>query len=336
MTTSNDISILIVTAANSLPRLELVYKSIRSQYPDNEIVVVYDNIDKKLLPLDDPNLIQVTTDRRVYVSIGYNLAVKHSTKPCFVFLHDDTVPAPNFLENIAPHLTDKMFVNFSIVEPPKFGNESTIQYPVRNFGLTDSDFDQAAFNNFCEKHIQNLPHKQEPSLFGGFFLAGFKSSFLSVGGFDESFQPYFFEDSDLMTRLHLAGFRFTLVLDSIIYHMGSLTSRGTEESIQAHKTTHDIFLKKWKTTFEVIKRFTMLDGLDYQKTSLSINLTNPTDHIKHLAGLFHEEDGAYQVDIDGNSFSQQDVDNLILFPYILRDIERGHTYEIGNLKVKLK
>lgn len=336
MNTSSDISILIVTAANSVPRLELVYNSIRSQYPDNEIVVVYDNLDKKLLPLDDPNLIQVTTDKRVYVSVGYNLAVKHSTKPCFVFLHDDTIPAPNFLENIIPHLTSIDFVNFSIVEPPKFNNTSTIQYPVRNFGLNEKEFNQADFNSFCEEHIKNLPHTDEPSPFGGFFLAGVKESFLSVGGFDENFQPYFYEDSDLMARLHLAGYRFVLALDSIVYHMGSLTSRGTEESVRAHKTTHDIFLKKWKTSFEVFKRYTMLDGSEYEKPSLHINLNNPNDRVQHLLGLFHEEGGRVQVDVDGHSFSQQDVDNLLLFPYLLKDIEQGYTYEIGNLKVKLK
>lgn len=336
MITLNDISILIVTAANSIPRLELVYNNIRTQYPDNEIVVVYDNIDKKLLTLEDPNLIQVTTDKRVYVSIGYNLAVEHCSKSCFVFLHDDTVPAPNFLENLIPHITENVFVNFALVEPPKFGNTATIQNPIRNFGFNESEFDKDEFNSFCEEHIQNLPHKVEPATFGGFFLSGFKKSFLSIGGFDENFQPYFYEDSDLMVRLHMAGFRFVLALDSIVYHMGSLTSRGTEESTHAHKTTHDIFLRKWKTSFEVIKQYTMLNGHEYQKPSIYFSIVNSNIHIQQITSLLHEDNGRVQVDIDGHNFYQQDVDNLFLFPYILGDMEYGDVYEIGNLKIKLK
>jgi GT2 family glycosyltransferase len=57
-----------------------------------------------------------------------------------------------------------------------------------------------------------------------------------------------------MVRLHLKGYKFVLVLNSIVYHMGSLTSRGTEESTIAHDTTHKIFVKKWKIEFEYFKR----------------------------------------------------------------------------------
>lgn len=337
MITLNDISILIVTAAKSIPRLESVYTHTRAQYPNNEIVIVYDNIREKLLNVEDRNLIQVTTDRRVYVSVGYNTAIKHSTKSCFVFLHDDTYTAPNFLENLIPHIKKDIFATFVQIEPPKFHTTSTLQKPIRNFGLDESGFSKTELNKFYYEYTPTLPHNVEPAPFGGFFMSGYKDSFLSVGGFDEEFQPYFFEDSDLMVRLHMEGYRFVLVLDSLVYHMVSLTSRGTEESTTAHITTQNIFLKKWKTTFEIIKEYTMLNGFEYKKPSLNIILHNPSNsNIQSIIDILNSPNGEVEVHIDGHSFNQQDVNYLLLFPYIIKDMEYGEAYEIGNLKVKIK
>lgn len=336
MITLNDISILIVSAAKSIPRLESVYKHTRAQYPDNEIVIVYDDIRENVFNVEDPNLIQVTTDKRVYVSVGYNLAMKHSTKSCFVFLHDDTYTAPNFLENLIPHIKKDVFATFVQIEPPKFHTTSILQKPIRNFGSDESEFDKNELDKFYYEYTPTLPHNVEPAPFGGFFMSGYKDSFLSVGGFDEDFQPYFFEDSDLMVRLHLEGFRFVLVLDSLVYHMGSLTSRGTEESAIAHNTTQNIFLRKWKTTFDVIKEYTMLNGFEYKKPSLDITLHNPNKNIQHVFDIFNSPEGEIEVQVDGGNFNQQDLDYLLLFPYIIRDLECEEVYEIGNLKVNIK
>jgi GT2 family glycosyltransferase len=336
MITLNDISILIVTTAKSISRLKSVYNHTRTQYPDNEIVIVYDDVNEEVLNTNDPNLIQVTTDRRVYVSIGYNLAIKHSTKPCFVFLHDDTYTAPNFLENLIPHIKKDIFANFVQIEPPKFHTTSILQKPIKNLGLNENEFDKNELDKFYHEYTPTLPYKVEPAPFGGFFMSGYKESFLNVGGFDEEFQPYFYEDSDLMVRLHMVGYRFVLVLDSLVYHIGSLTSRGTEESVIAHTTTQNIFLRKWKTTFEIIKEYTMLNGFEYKNPNLDIILHNPNKGVQDLVDLFNSTKGNIEVQVDGNKFYQQDVDYLLLFPYIIKDMEYGEIYEIGNLKIKIK
>ena len=154
MITLTDISLLIVTTSKGISRFKSIYQHLRNQYPNNEIVVVYDNINEKLLDVNDPNLIQVPTDKRVYVSIGYNLAVKHSTKPCFVFLHDDTYTAPNFLENLIPNIKKDTFANFVQVEPPKFNNTSCIQRPIQNFGLNEEEFNKDRFDEFIKESKQ--------------------------------------------------------------------------------------------------------------------------------------------------------------------------------------
>jgi len=267
----------------------------------------------------------------VYVSIGYNLAVKHCTKPFFVFLHDDTYVAPDFLENITKHITPNSFFNFVQVEPPMFGNVDMIQRPIRSFGLSAEEFDVDSFREFYWSHVAKLPHTTEPSLYGGFFMAGCVDSFNKVGGFDESFQPYFFEDSDLMIRMHQAGYRFTMILDAIVYHIPSMTSRNSADSAQAHSTTQKIFLKKWKTTFDCYKDFSMLHGSQYCYPSVNIQMQNCNDSLREYVELFSDPAGINTLKVDGAKLTQQDLDLLTQIPYIIESTDSNSTYELGNL-----
>jgi len=130
MITLDDFSFLMVTPGNDKERITEVYKSIRLQYPSNEIVIVYDNNTIQEINLEDVNLKEIPTIERVYVSKGYNIALKECTKKYFVFIHDDTFIAPLFLENLTPHISETQFCNFTTVEPPLFGNTSIPPTPV--------------------------------------------------------------------------------------------------------------------------------------------------------------------------------------------------------------
>ena len=336
MTTLNDFSFLIVTLAKDIDRLYLAYKSIRSTYPDNEIVIVYDNINDIQINKEDKNLIEIYTDKRVYVSGGYNLALKHSTKKCFVLFHDDTFLAKGFLENIVPHISEKTFCNFSTVEPPIYNDPNTLQKPIKDFGRDPKTFDLYKFNEFCEEHIKKLTTQTTESPFGGFFMAGYKSSMESVGGFDEYFQPYFYEDSDLMIRLHQAGYNFIHVFGSLVYHMGSLTSRAGQEGIDASVITRNLFIKKWKTPFEYIKHYTLSNRIPYKKIPVEILCTNCSPQLLEYINLINEPGSDIKIFFDENKLTQQDFEYLQTLPYILQSIEESGNYEIGSLKIKYK
>lgn len=335
MITLNDFSFLMVTQANDLDRVRWVYNSVRSLYPHNEIVVVYENKSDIKLNSQDNNLIEIYTNKRVYVSVGYNLAIKNSTNKCFVFIHDDTYIAKNFLENIIPNISQKQFCNFTTVEPPIYGDPDSVAKPIKDFGRDYKTFDIDKFNSFCENHINSLSLKVIDSPFGGFFMSGYKSSFLEVGGFDESFQPYFHEDADLMIRLITAGFNFVQVLSSLVYHLGSLTSRGSQESVVAHNMTRDIFIKKWKVPFEYIKHYTLQNSINYKKIPVKINYTNCTDQIKNFLDLISEESDI-NVFCDCNRLNQKDFEYLQTLPYLLQSIEDEGDYQIENLLVKYR
>ena len=335
MITSKDFSFLITTAGNSRERLVAAYQSIRLQYPHNEVVVVYDNVPSCKINSEDTNLKEITTKERVYVSKGYNIALKECSSKCFVFVHDDTFIAPLFLENIIPHINEKQFCNFTTVEPPLYGEESSAAKPIRDFGRSVDTFVIDDFIKFSTEHINTLERTSIESPFGGFFMAGMVKSILSVGGFDESFQPYFHEDADLLVRLHLAGFKFIQALDSLVYHMGSLTSRGSSESGIAHMTTHRIFLKKWKVEFEYFKNYTMLQGIPYTKVPVKITHTNCSQEFQDYLELISEE-SPIEVFVDGLKITQEEVGYLQSLSYINKSIKEPGTYQVGSLQIQYK
>jgi GT2 family glycosyltransferase len=336
MVTSTDFSFLLVTRYNDEKRLTGVYNSIRRLYPDNEVVIVYDNVTAPGLAPLDKNLIEVYSSKRVYVSGGYNLALKHSTKKCFVFIHDDTFLAKNFLENIIPHISKTQFCNFTTVEPPIYNDPDTLLKPIRNFGRDVHAFNINEFDRFCDEHMVKITEPIVDSPFGGFFMAGFKESIDDVGGFDEYFQPYFYEDADLMLRLHQAGYKFVQVLNSIVYHMGSLTSRGTKESDESMRTTATLFIKKWKTPWEQVRNYTLSNGIAYKKIPVDIRATNCHPNLQNFISLINEPGSDMVVSFDGNKLTQQDFEYLQTLPYVLQSVVEEGQYELGNLIVTYK
>jgi GT2 family glycosyltransferase len=305
-------------------------------YPTNEIVIVYDGIMNVGLGLQDENLIEVNSENRIYVGGGYNLALKHSTKKCFVFLHDDTFVLKNFLENIIPHVSEKIFCNFTTIEPPLYNDPDTLGKPIRDFGRNMDVFDIKKLYQFYDEHIQKIQDPTIDSPFGGSFMAGFKESILSVDGFDEYFKPYFYEDADLMFRLRSAGYNFIHVLGSIVYHMGSMTARGTPEEQEAIRTTANLFIKKWKASWEYMKLYTMSNGIEYKKIPVEIIIKNGNPQLESFVAMINEPNSDMQVHVDGHKLNQTDVGYLQSLPYVLQSVTDEGTYALENLTVTYK
>lgn len=335
MITLNDISILIVSRVNDPKRISAVYNRIRKFYPENEIVVVYDSNDFNL-GVNDPNLKEINTKERVYVSGGYNLALKSCSKKCFVFLHDDTFIHRDFLKNLLPHIQKDKITNFTTVEPPLFNNSDLFGRPIQNFGFDLEDLDLDSFDRFCDDRNYEKEGQVIDSQTGGFFMSGYVSTLLEMGGFDEKFKPFFFEDSDLMFRLHLSGIKFVQVLNSLVYHLGSLTSRKSEDGNYAIRETEKIFLKKWKVPFHILQNYSMINGLKYKRVRVRLeykNLDN-VDLINHIS-LFFDEDMQLPhstLYIDGNTFTKNDLEYIYTLPYtISQNNWQNGKYQLNNM-----
>ncbi len=345
MITLNDISILIVTRVNNVNRLKLVYNNIREYYPLTEIVLVYDNIDFSL-NVKDENLIEVISKERVYVSAGYNLALKSATKKAFVFLHDDTFIHKDFLNVLIPHITEKQLCNFITVEPPLFGNVDIMERPIQDFGYNLETLNLNLFQEYCNKKILNTSILKKENPHGGFFMGGLIETLTSIGGFDERFKPYFYEDSDLMLRLFFNGVKFIYVYNSFVYHLVSLTSRNSDDSSEAPKITEGIFLKKWKSSFNTIKELTLKQNKPLKKYFVKLEYVNISDNnfINYLLNYFDNdvinENTEYSVlEIDGNYLNNECIQYIDMLRYIIDDnitsLEKEEIFMLNNMKLKL-
>jgi GT2 family glycosyltransferase len=334
MITLDDFSFLIVSTGNDLMRMDGVYESIRKLYRNNEIIIVYDNNLSASLNKTDKNLVEVNTDARVYVSGGYNIALNNSSKKCFVFLHDDTFVAENFLENLLPNVTPTQFSNFTTIEPPLYGDPDTDVKPIKDFSRNINTFNWDDFNSYAQFRISNLDTLTIPSPFGGFFMAGYKNSIQSVGMFDEMFKPYFYEDADLIMRLHMNGYKFVHALNSIVYHMGSLTSRASSDSAVAMDTTSKLFIKKWKAPWDFIRKYTLENDIPYKFTQFEMIVEKCSPELHDYLNLISEKGSNIKVYVNGVTLEQNDIEYLQTLPYLLSTIEDVGTYQVGNLKIE--
>jgi GT2 family glycosyltransferase len=345
MITSDDFSFLIVTPAKDPLRLIAVIRQIRNYYPNNEIVVVYDNIKFELKKyIQTYNIKEIYTNKRVYIGGGYNLALQNASNKCFAFLHDDTYIYENFIENLIEHIDETTFANFSLIEPNLYNNnrQDSILNPIGNFGRDSISFDYISFEKFCKHHIQSIPPDKitTPSIFGGFFMCGFIKPILDIGGFDEYITPYFSEDADLILRMILKGYKFVHITTSLVYHMGSLTSRSdNEEYVLSETTTKNKFLKKWRVPFELIKENTIKNQIPLIKFNVKIDTSNIKDYyiinyINNISDNMNDIVDYSTVTIESDP-DENDIANLNILPYLAILNKDKPIVTIGNLTINI-
>jgi GT2 family glycosyltransferase len=290
-----DISFLISTR-NNKNRLEIVYKNIRKFYKNNNIVIVSDfsndDTDMYLANLKkiDNNILIYLADNRLNFAKSYNKAIELCPTPMFCFFHDDTLVSANFLENLLKHIKNKFtFSCFSTCEPPIFGNHSSLGKPIKNFGLDYKTLKITEFYEFSKKYCKENENKSI-RFGGGFFMCGFIDIIREIGGFDTIFYPHFSEDSDLIHRLTLKGVKFTLSLDSLIYHLPSSTSRFSDEFKDTFRAIDRDgmrnFLRKWHVMWHTIQEFNS-NSVPYKKVSCRVIISNcNTDLLYNLEPFF--------------------------------------------------
>ncbi len=135
-------------------------------------------------------------------------------------LHSDMIIGPKYFENMLKHLERGKVVCATRIEPPihPAGKEKI----VRDFGDEADTFKWDAFEEFVEKALES---EQKDNTTRGIFApwAIYKEDHFAVGGHDQRFAPYGYEDSDIFNRWILAGYEMIQSRDSFCYHM---TCRG--------------------------------------------------------------------------------------------------------------
>jgi GT2 family glycosyltransferase len=254
----NNIS-LLVGLKNNIDYNKHFYKTTRELYPEIEICFVSygstDGTHEWLDSLNDDNLKYFYSPKNKTFSDTFNKAAELATKEYVIYLHNDIVLTPEFIENIQKHLGENNVVSYTTIEPPIFGDHQRPGKIIKDFGTTLESFNKKALIDFVNYKQQEFQNQTEPGI--TFFMCLSKKILLEIGGLDNLFNPMFCEDDDLIFRLKLKGMNLMTSLDSICYHFVSKTSRFSKEyqtkTQQIEKNSNRNFIRKWGSKNPVVK-----------------------------------------------------------------------------------
>jgi GT2 family glycosyltransferase len=242
---------LLVGLRNNLNYNKNFYTTTRELYPNIEICFVSygstDGTHEWLDTLNDNNVKYFYSEEEKTFSDTFNKATELSTKDYVIYLHNDIVLAPNFIENIEKHLKLNNIVSYTTIEPPIFTEHKRPGKIIHNLGMDLQSFNKQKLYDFVKEKQIEYKDKTEPGIV--FFMCIPKEILLKMGGMDNLFNPFFCEDDDLILRFKLLGLSCFTSLDAICYHFVSRTSRFSEEykikTQQIEHTSNKNFIRKW-------------------------------------------------------------------------------------------
>jgi len=173
-------------------------------------------------------------------SKGNNQGIEIAIGDSVLFLNNDTVVAPNWLENLRTAL-------FSSEEIGAVGPLTNFASYLQEINVPYQLDDMGEMIKFArEFNISDSSKWEERLKLIGFCMLVKMDIVKKIGGLDESFSPAHYEDDDYCFRILKEGYKILLCKDTFIHHhgsksVGSLSSNGLD-SIYHGK---NVFINKW-------------------------------------------------------------------------------------------
>lgn len=206
------------------PYLRLCVESLRSSGFKGDIVVVTNGM-KSPEPLNIPGITRRLHTRDQGQCIATNIGVQNVLTPYIMVTNDDMYFAPGWDNNLR---FDHPVFSPNLVEPEN-NNGSAEPFLKVDGGFTIDEFKQDVVNEFITLSIDTQP-KEEPGFNLPFFI---KTDFWNMlGGYDVAYDPWGSNsDTDLQTRINLAGVTPMRLRDVLVYHFSnkSGTFDGTHQ-----------------------------------------------------------------------------------------------------------
>lgn len=223
MENKNSQHTVIIPSYNTLEHLKNTYKSVK-QYASSVNIIIIDDASEDgtwawLETIIDDKLTKIKSDERRGHTYWYDEGMRRSETDIVSILHSDMIIGPNYFENMLKHLQPGKVVCATRVEPPihPAGKEKIVQ----DFGDEADNIKWEEFDNFVRQTMNNQKDQTTKGIFAPWML--YKQDHFDIGGHDQIFAPYGYEDSDIFNRWILAGYEMIQSRDSLCYH---LTCRG--------------------------------------------------------------------------------------------------------------
>ena len=333
---------LIIPSYNNLRHLKNVYASIQKHASQAEVILLDDGSNDgtwewmqeiETLPNNKTRIIR--SEERVGHTILYDKGIELATNEIVGILHADMIIGPNYVENILKHLKPQTVVCATRIEPPLHpeGKEKII----KNFGMDFDTLDIPAFEECCITSQQEFADQTTRGMFAPWVI--YKSDFKRIGGHDWGFAPFPYEDSDIFQRWILAGYKLIQSKDAFVYHLTCRGHRWTGEIgknddyfIQAEQKARNYYIKKWGSWIKNDEWGYPILSPVYNKTLI---LNNVNNELRNLLEPWGNGGKDIIVEINGNTFNQQDWQHIQQLSLIIQDSGEIGTFNLGNLKITI-
>jgi len=245
------ISILILTYNNLLIN-QLCLRSIycNTAYPNFEVIVV-DNASVDKTPdwlvsfaKTHPNLKLILNKNNRGFAGGNNQAAQGATGEYLVFLNNDTVVTPGWLERFLAHMQSDSKIGLVGPVTNSTGNEARILV----------NYDTAAqMESFAAQRARSMAGQSfDIRMLAFYCVIARKNQYETIGGLDERFLVGMFEDDDLAVRYHQAGYRVICAEDIFIHHFQGASFGKLENTQYTHlfEENKQKYEEKWGRKWE--------------------------------------------------------------------------------------
>ena len=332
---------LIIPSYNNLKHIKNAYTSVRKHYPEVNLILMDDGstdgtwewLNEQIK--NDLYLRIYKSEERVGHTILYDKGIEIADTEIVGILHADMLIGPGYIENVLKHLEKGKVICGTRVEPPLHpeGKEKII----RNFGLDFDDLNIEAFEEFVLKAQDEYKDQTTRGMFAPWVI--YKDDFEAIGGHDPGFAPFPYEDSDIFQRWILAGYELIQSRDAFVYHLTCRGHRWNEKVgvnddyfTKVEKHAREYYIKKWGSWIQNDEYQYPIITPVYKK---KLVLTNSNPQLEEALGIWFNEGEDIIVEVDGNTFNQQDYQVVTQLNAIVKDSGSVGEFKIGNLKITI-
>jgi GT2 family glycosyltransferase/glycosyltransferase involved in cell wall biosynthesis len=234
--------------------LPSVVEAVRSDGEDHEIIVVDNHSTDDSVPFLKANYPEVKVlelDRNRGFAGGCNAGAAESQNEIIVFLNNDMIVDRRFLRPLLDGFNDETV--FAVASQIYFWDaEKRREETGQTRGFLKLGFLQVVHDEPSPLYPPlsggDRGGRARPVLYAGGGSSAFdKKKFLALGGFDELFQPFYWEDTDVSYRAWKTGWKVLYEPRSVVFHQHRGTIGKTYDVDFTHKAVNrNHFLFLWK------------------------------------------------------------------------------------------
>ena len=292
----NKVSI-IIPHYNNFSILDQCLKSLQNlTYSNLEIIVIdnnsYDNSFEQVKN-NYKNIIIKKSPKNLGYAGGCNLGADFATGKYLLFLNNDTVQEPDFLDCLVSSLDKNEKIASVQPKIKNFNNKNLFDYS----GASGGYIDFLVFP-FCRGRVfdsieeDNNQYEESMDIFwtsGTAFLTR-KSIFMKLGGFDEKLFAHM-EEIDYSWKCHLADYQCIVNPKSIVYHHGAKTL-GYDSPYKAylnHRNSLILLLSNYEflNVIKILPLRLLLEIISSIKDLFSLKILHFIYHYISILSLFN-------------------------------------------------